>query len=341
MKCFVLAFITFSICCTKLLAQVGASYPDVQTLRTALSTLANEKPSAFQNIKGSLRYKKGTVAYYNATVHIVKADTPKICEDTNPLQAYYLDFLAKEMTEPQSKEAYAKWQNLMLAALPGYTKQLAGKQYPDLESMDFVSPNGSTKFTLYRNGSGAACQVSVTIVNANLNELIAAVVDNPKKPGPLGGDNPSATRAINKDEFSRQLKELLGLAKASFRSIKGAEEKTRFIKTFGTSYTISGATKALVRDEDVSMNYLADYGNGKTGSEADALFEQLRALISAALPASFTNRGIVADKDGNKTLVFSDKASKQKVTLKKSDYLEPKAHYKLTLSIEQYSYWLD
>jgi hypothetical protein len=89
------------------------------------------------------------------------------------------------------------------------------------------------------------------------------------------------------------------------------------------------------------MNYLADYGNGKTGSEADALFEQLRALISAALPASFTNRGIVADKDGNKTLVFSDKASKQKVTLKKSDYLEPKAHYKLTLSIEQYSYWLD
>lgn len=329
MKC-TFVFLALLACCTTLSAQTGVSYPDVATLRTALMRLAAEKPNAFQAIKGTLRYKKGTVAYYNASVHIVKADTPKIAEDTNPLQAYYMNFLAKEMTVDQSKEVFAKWQDLIMAALPGYTKQLDGKQYPDLESVAFTSPDGRTKFTLYRNGSGAACQVSVSIINSNLNELIAAVVD---KPAPattaVAGNNP-----ISKEEFGKKLKQLIVYAKTGFAAIKGDNIAGGTFPSNKTDFWLPGAIKVTIMNVGIGTDYEAYYARDAGKAQADALFEQLRGLLKAGLPAGFVEEQVVQKQFSEKSVAFVNKVEKLDAEIRMTKY-SGREEYNIRLYISQ------
>jgi hypothetical protein len=321
MKCSFVVFLLL-IGSARLAAQSGASYPDVQALRTALTKLAAEKPSGFQNIKGTFRYKHNTVAYYNSSVHIVKADTPKIAEDTNPLQVYYLNFLAKEMTVEQSKDAYVKWQELMLSALPGYTKQLAGTQYPDLESWDFTSPDGATKFTLYRNGTGNACQVSITIVNKNINELMT-ILDREAPKAAAANQKPESIAAegvrINGETFAQQLTQLIGHGRTSFKSIQGARDlKDKLNEKYATSFKMTGAlNQEITRFPFLGIFYTAVFLDKTNDTRGKELFAQLRKLVAQSVPADFKDEGVKSTAQGD-IATFSKDSEKLLVEVEKS-----------------------
>jgi hypothetical protein len=155
------------------IAQTTTAVLPVAELRTKLLQLIASKPKAFMDIKGTPLNKNGTTQYYNATLHMVPNDTPKIAEDSNPFQVYYMDFLNKGLEEKQSVTMYASWQQLMKEALPDYTV-IPDAHYTDLQSVNFTSPNGAIKFSLYRNGDKKKWQVSISVINSNYNELTAA-----------------------------------------------------------------------------------------------------------------------------------------------------------------------
>jgi hypothetical protein len=223
---------------TASIAQSGTTYPPVAKLRSTLLQLIESKKNAFQDIKGAALNKKGTTQYYEATLHFVPNDTPKVAEDTNPLQAYYLDFLNKGLEEELSKTAFKEWQRLIIESLPGYSISMS-KQYPDLESRDFTSPDGSIKLTLYRNTDKIKWQISVAMINANLNELLAAV-EKKKTPPPVKPVSkdppvkvPSEEQKIMQQTIAKVLKDRLN----GFRNFKGgAISNTGKFVVKGTDY---------------------------------------------------------------------------------------------------------
>lgn len=239
---------------TASVAQSGTVYPSAAQLRATLLQLIESKRNAFQDIKGAPLNKKGTTQYYKSTLHIVPNDTPRIAEDTNPLQAYYLDFLNKGLEEELSKSVFKEWQRLIAAALPAYSMSMTA-QYATLESRDFISPDQAIKLTIYRNVDKDKWQISIAIINSNLNELLAAVDVN-KKPVPVkpvlkepavkpvpkepAVKPPSTEQKTMQETIARVLKDRLN----GFQSFKDAT-----ISGKGTaSYTVKGTDYPFAED---------------------------------------------------------------------------------------------
>jgi hypothetical protein len=306
------------------LAQQDAVYPELRTLRTALQTLVTEERSGFRNITGSPLYKRTTVQYYSSSVHMVPADTPKIAQDTDPVQTYYMNFVAKGLNLEQSKEAFLKWQELMKAALPDYVMRVAGNQYPDLESFEFVNAGGGAKFTLYRNGSGNACQVSISIIHYGTVELGSTTATETRQvPGKKAQWVEAEGVRINVLVFSVKLAELVAEARTSFKSIKGAKDPAnKLLDVYLTNVKLNGSMKqSIIEFPFLGIAYEAVYMEGAKGARGDALFQELREILAIAVPKEFTASGLKTE-GGIKTASYTADNGKLIVAVEKSTITE-------------------
>ncbi len=300
-------------------AQLTVFYPDAASLKTTLYALANERKSGFQNIKGALINQRGTTQYFSASTHMVPADTPKICEDTDPMQVYYSDFVAKGMSKEKSQEVFKKWQELIKSALPGCNMIVDGTQYPDLESLIFYSADGIVNFTLYRNGTGNGCQVSFSFMNrgwpvsrtTNVSNINTAQVNTVQSAEVEGVK-------INGEEFSRQLRQLLQYAKGGFKEIKGAKAKSEYVDKHATTFKINGAlSQEIVDFPFLGVAYTAVYMENVIGTRGNTLFEQLRKIVKQSLPGGFVDEG-VKDDGRMKVATYTTDGQKMIVEINKS-----------------------
>ncbi|MCD6011706.1 MAG: hypothetical protein K0Q79_1568 [Flavipsychrobacter sp.] len=304
------AFLMCTVVLKPAFAQQTVVYPEAAALRATLYALAAEQKNSFRNIKGALIYTRGTVRYFSGNLHVVPADTPKVCEDTNPMQVYYSDFLARGMSEQRSREVFKKWQELIKSALPGCSMRPDGNQYPDLESLIFNSADGNVNFTLYRNGTGNGCQVSLTFMCKGCSGSAATNgVSNNNTQGNKVQSVDAEGVHIDATEFARQLNQLLAYAKSGFKEIRGAKDKSEYVDKYSTSFKINGAiSQELIDFPFLGVSYSSVYMEPVSGTRGNALFEQLRKIVAQSLPSGFVDEGV---KDDNRMRFATYSANNQ------------------------------